>query len=300
MQRRLPAPVLVLCAVLSVQTGATLAKGSFDLVDPIGMAGLRHAVAAAILLLWWRPRPPANRREWLLVLGLGTMIAGMNASFLALGHLAVGIAATLFFLGPFCVALLGARRLLDAGWAVLAAAGVILLTLPGGGRAEPIGLLLGAIAGLCLGGYVLLNKRVGATVADGSLLAWAVTWAACLSLPFSIAAEGTTLFRPAVLLAGLVVGVLSAALPYSLELSALRRLPPRVVGVLQSLEPVAGSLVALLILGELLEPRQWIAVVAVTVASLGAVLTRSKTPFDRAAREPAAVSEPRPARSGSR
>lgn len=125
-----------------------------------------------------------------------------------------------------------------------------------------------------MGAYVLLSHRAGARAADGSILALAVTWAALSTLPFGLVGAGTALFAPAALAAGLGVAVLSAVLPYSLELAAIRRLPPRVVGLLLSLEPVVGAVAGSLLLAEQPAATQLVAIACVTAASIGSVLTR--------------------------
>lgn len=122
-----------------------------------------------------------------------------------------------------------------------------------------------------MGSYVLLSKKAGAASADHRHLAWALTWAALLWAPFGTASDGITLVQPELLIIGLLVAVLSAALPYSLELAALRDLSPRIVGTLQSLEPALGSLAGLIVLGELLSITQLGAVACVTTASIAAV-----------------------------
>ncbi|MGP3975131.1 EamA family transporter [Streptomyces sp. 8N114] len=270
-----PAPLLVLGSVVSVQTGQALGKGLFDAAGgPLGVVTLRLGLAALVLLALWRPRPPTDRRTLLLVVAFGTAIAGMNLSYLAMAHLPLGVAMTIQLAGPITVSLLMSRRWTDAGCGLLAAAGIALFALPGtGGRPlSPVGLAWAVASALSMGAYLLLSRRAGARMTGGGPLALAVCWAAVLTLPFGPAQAGERLAEPHVLLAGLGVALLSAAAPYSLELAALRRLPARVVGVLQSLEPVAAGCAGLLLLGEHLSAAQWLAVGCITVASTGAVL----------------------------
>jgi threonine/homoserine efflux transporter RhtA len=265
------APLLVLASVVSVQAGHAVGKRAFDLLDPAGVVTLRLGLAALVLLAVMRPRLPTEPRSLGLVVAFGTAIAGMNLVYPAMRYLPLGVATSLLMLGPLAVALAGSRRPLDAGWALLACAGVFLI---GGGFSDPLplpGVLLALCAGAAMGCYLLLSKRAG-TAARGTL-ALAVAWAAVVTLPFGISASGTDLLRPSALAVGLLVAVLSAVLPYSLELAALRRLPPRTVGVLQSLEPVAGALAGLVLLAEVLDARQWAAVACITAASAGAVFT---------------------------
>ncbi|WP_345612399.1 EamA family transporter [Pseudonocardia adelaidensis] len=264
------APLLCLASVVSVQVGQAVGKRAFDLLEPAGVVTLRLGLAALVLLAVLRPRPPADARALGLVVAFGTAIAGMNLVYPALRHLPLGVATSLQLIGPLTVALAGSRRPLDAAWALLAAAGVFLIN-DGGGPLPVHGVLLALASGIAMGGYLLLSRRAGS--ADPGTLALAVTWAAVVSLPFGIRASGTDLLRPPVLAVGLAVAVLSAVLPYSLDLAALRRLPPRTVGVLQSLEPVVGALAGVVLLAELLDARHRVAIGCITAASAGAVLT---------------------------
>jgi threonine/homoserine efflux transporter RhtA len=271
-----PAPLLVLGSVLSVQIGQAVGKQMFALVEPAGVVTVRLGLAALVLLAIWRPRLPTDLRSAGLVVAFGTAIAGMNLVYPALHYLPLGVATSLQLLGPLVVALAGSRRARDVAWAVLACLGVLLLAAPGGEAVLPVvGVLLALAAGASMGLYLLLSRRAGARCATGSTLALAVTWAALVSLPSGVHASGADLVRPPVLAAGLGLAVLSAVLPYSLDLAALRRLPPRVVGVLQSLEPVVAALAGLVLLAEHLTVTQWLAVASITGASAGAVATRS-------------------------
>jgi inner membrane transporter RhtA len=264
------APLLVLGSVVSVQIGQAVGKRAFDLLEPAGVVTLRLGLAALVLLVVLRPRPPADARALGLVVAFGTAIAGMNLVYPALRYLPLGVAMSLLLLGPLAVALAGSRRPVDAACALLAAAGVFLIG-DGGGPLPVAGLVLALGAGASMGCYLLLSRRAGAS--DRGILALAVAWAAVVTFPFGVSASGAALLHPSALGVGLLVAVLSAVLPYSLDLAALRRLPPRTVGVLQSLEPVVGALAGLVLLGELLDVRQWVAVGCITAAAAGAVLT---------------------------
>jgi threonine/homoserine efflux transporter RhtA len=275
-----PAPLLVLGSVVSVQVGQAVGKKAFGVLEPAGVVTLRLGLAALVLLAVLRPRPPADARAVGFVVAFGTAIAGMNLVYPAMLHLPLGVATALQLLGPLAVALAGSRRPRDATWALLACAGVLLIGGWAGGGPLPVaGVLLALGSGAAMGGYLLLSRRAG-TAAPGTL-ALAVAWAAVLSLPFGLSASGADLVRPPVLAVGLLVAVLSAVLPYSLDLAALRRLPPRTVGVLESLEPVVGALAGLVLLAEVLDARQWVAVGCITAASAGAVATARRSVRDR-------------------
>jgi inner membrane transporter RhtA len=279
---RLPSPVLVLGAIASVQLGSALAKLRFDRTGPIGMVLLRLAVGALVLVAVSRPRLRGrDRRQLLLVLAFGAVLAGMNSSFYAaIERIPIGVAVTVEFAGPLAVAVAGSRRLLDGVWVVLAAGGVVLLTRYGGGALDPVGLGLAGLAGLGWACYILLSQRLGRSFPGVDGLALATAVAAVLVAPAGIVRAGGALADWRVLIVGVGVGLLSAAIPYSLEIEALRRLPTRVFGVLMSLEPAVGALAGLVVLGEALRSREVLAIALVCVASAGAAWAGRTAPRD--------------------
>ncbi|MEV5015617.1 EamA family transporter [Streptomyces sp. NPDC053780] len=282
---KLPAPALMLGSVLSIQFGQAIGKQLAGAVGASGVVALRLGLAAVLLLLLYRPAMPRSRTDVSVILGFGTAIAGMNLIYPALTLLPLGLASALQLLGPITLALLTSRRALDAGCAVLAAGGVWLFYAPSGARFPLGGVLLALASGAGMAAYLLLSKQAGAKSTGGGALALALAWAAALTVPLGVTQEGTHLLDPQVLLTGMVVAVLSAVLPYSLELAALRRLPTRTVSVLASLEPATAGLAGVLVLDEHLRMVQWAALACVTTASAGMVIrqeaerpTESPTP----------------------
>ena len=271
-----PPIALVLIGIVSVQVGSALAKQLFSAVGSFGAVTLRLCFAAAVLLLWWRPSLAMSRRAWMVVLAYGLILGAMNLCFyLAIARIPLGIAVTIEFLGPLAVALAGSRRWLDAFWALLAAIGVALL-MEGRGDLNLIGFLFALAAGTCWGLYILLGAALGRHTTGGNGLAVGMAAAALVAIPFGVAEGGTALVQPWVLVCGLGVALLSSVIPYSVELEALRKMPPRVFGILMSLEPAMAALAGLIVLGESLNLPQWIAVMCVVAASAGA--TRGARP----------------------
>lgn len=269
----IPPPALVLLGVVSVQVGAAVAKQLFTLAGAAGTVTLRLVLAALILLAVWRPSLRLDRRTYAVVLGYGLVLGAMNLSFYqAIKHIPLGAAVTIEFLGPLAVAVIGSRRWLDGVWALLAATGVLLLTRVDGGLSLP-GVLFAAGAGACWAGYILLTAALGSRTSDGKGLALAMVVGAAVALPFGVAEAGTMLLDPVVLVAGAAVALLSSVVPYSLELEALRKIPPRVFGILMSLEPAVAAVAGLVLLHEALRPAQWVAVFCVVLASIGATRT---------------------------
>lgn len=267
-----PPPALVMLGIVSVQLGSALAKHLFDEVGSFGTVALRLSFAAAVLMLWWRPALRLSRRAWTVVVVFGAVLGLMNLFFyLALARIPLGVAATLDFLGPLGVALAGSRRRLDAFWALLAGGGVLLLT-EGGGHLDLVGVLFAVAAGSCWGLYILAGAALARHTTAGNGLALSMVVAALVAVPFGAADAGTALLRPWVLIAGLGLALLSSVVPYTTDVEALRRIPPRVFGILMSLEPAMAALMGLVLLGESLRWPQWIAVVCVVAASAGATL----------------------------
>src|SRR5215218_5252316 len=280
--RRMPATGLVLAAVSSVQFGAALAKSIFDEIGPGGTVFLRVGLAAALLALLWRPRAAGRPRgELVLAAVFGVALAGMNLCFYAaLDRIPLGIAVTFEFVGPLGVAVAGSRRRLDLLWVGLAAAGILLLSNFGSGELDGLGIALALLAGGFWAAYILLSARVGRAFPGGTGLALAMIVAAVLLLPVGVAAAGPDLLTPWLLGVGLCVALLSSAIPYSLELEALRRMPAGVFGVLMSLEPAVAALAGFLVLGESLAVRELIAILLVVAASAGAARWGKLAPRD--------------------
>lgn len=231
---------------------------------------MRLFFAAAVLTLLWRPSLRMSRRTWTVVLGYGVILGLMNPCFYsALARLPLGTAVTFEFLGRLAVALAGSRRWLDAFWAVLAAGGVVLL-MEGGGDLDLVGVLFALAAGTFWGLYILIGAALGRHTTEGNGLALGMIVAALVAVPVGVADSGTALIQPWILVAGLGVALMSSVIPYTLDLEALRKIPPRVFGILMSLEPAMAALIGLVLLQEALLWSQWIAVLCVVAASAGA------------------------------
>jgi inner membrane transporter RhtA len=277
------ATAMVIGSILSVQCGTALATTLFDAVGPGGAVFLRSALGALALLALARGSLPPLRGSRLGdVILFGAILAGMNVSFYAaLERLPLGIAVTLEFVGPLGVAVFGSRRRREAIWALPAAAGILLLSDGGGGAGvDALGALLALGAGGFWAAYILQSARVGRSHPGLGGLAVAMAVAAALVAPFGIAQGEADLLAPANVAVGLAVGLLSSAIPYALELEALRRLPNAVFGVLMSLEPAVAALVGFVALSQDLVPREVVAIGLVVVASAGALRSAS-TPAPR-------------------
>jgi inner membrane transporter RhtA len=275
------AAAMVLGSIVSVQSGAALATTLFDRVGPGGAVFLRTTFGALVLLAVVRRRLPVLRGAQLRDVALfGVVMAAMNLSFYAaIDRLPLGVAVTLEFVGPLGVAVFGSRRRRDLVWALLAAAGILLLSDGlGSGGLDVGGALLALLAGAFWAAYILQSARVGAGHPGLGGLTAAMAIAAALTAPFGIAEGGAELLSAPVLGVGLAVGLLSSAIPYALELEALRRLPNAVFGVLMSLEPAVAALIGFVALSQGLAPAEAVAVGLVIAASAGALRSAATPP----------------------
>lgn len=261
-------------SMASIQVGAALAQHLFPVVGAQGTTALRVGLAALILLAIRRPSLTGVSRRDLAALGLyGASLGAMNLCFyLALRTIPLGVAVAVEFVGPLAVAAASHRSRLDILWLALAAGGLLLLAPIGGQALDPGGLLLALAAGVFWGLYILFGQAA-ARIGGGAATAFGMVVAAVIVIPFGVASAGMRLLDPAVLPVALAVAVLSSALPYSLEMFALPRLPRATFGTLMSLEPAIGALSGFLLLGQQLSLRQGAAIAAIIAASAGAGLS---------------------------
>jgi inner membrane transporter RhtA len=276
---RVPSPLLAVAAIVSVQFGAALARTHFEALGPTGAAALRLALGALILVVVFRPRVRRwSRRTWLGVVLLGLALAGMNSLiYLAIDVVPLGVAVTLEFLGPLAVALAQTRRWLDAAWALLALVGVVVLGLDSSGATPLVGVLLALGAGAFWAGYIVANANLGRSDDAMGGLAVSMVVAAAVVVPVGAAdATRAVVADPRLFAVFLLVALLTSALPYSLEVVALRRLPTRVFGVLSSLGPAVAALAGLVVLRQALGARELVALALVTAASVGVTATAGR------------------------
>jgi inner membrane transporter RhtA len=271
----IPVGALVL-AMLSFASGASFAKQLFPIVGAEGTTALRLSIAALMLIATSRPwRARLSAATWRPVVLYGITMAGMNLLFyLALQTLPLGIAIALEFTGPLAVAMLSSRKKVDFLWIGLATGGLLLLLPLGEASAgvDPTGAILALGAGACWSIYIITGKRAGQ---DHGAFATSLgmTVAALAVLPIGVAHAGASLFQPSVLSTAVLVAILSSALPFSLEMFALRQLPAQTYGTLTSGEPAVGAMVGLLLLGEALPLIHWCAIGMIVFASVGATMT---------------------------
>ncbi|MGG5257255.1 EamA family transporter [Phycicoccus avicenniae] len=271
---RVPAPLLVLAGVVSVQFGGALAATLVPVVGAAGSVVIRLLFATALLLVVVRPRWRGHsRRAWATVAAFGVALGLMNFAFYgSLAHLPIGVAVTIEFIGPLALAAALSRRVVDGLAVLAAAAGVVLiseaLSIPLADL-EWTGILLALTAGGFWAAYIVLSGRTGAEFPKLEGLALAMVFATVVTLPFGLTSVPS--WTVETLAKGFGIAVMSSVLPYSLELLALRRLRAQVFGILLSLEPAVAALAGLLVLGQRLHGLQLLGM-ALVVAASGLVL----------------------------
>lgn len=266
---------MLLIAMTSVQTGASLAKSLFPLVGAQGTTTLRLIFASILMIVILRPwRTTFTASSLRTVLIYGIALGGMNFLFyMAIRTIPLGIGVALEFTGPLAIALLHSRKIIDVIWIVLAVTGLaLLIPMSKADTLDLTGALYALGAGVCWAAYIMFGQKAGAdhgvqTAALGVMIA------AIFIAPIGVAHAGSALLDPALIPVALGVAVLSTALPYSLEMIALTRMPVRTFGTLMSMEPAVGALSGLVFLQESLSLTQWLAISAIIVASAGATLT---------------------------
>lgn len=263
-------------AIVSLCVGTSFAKQLFPLVGAQGATAYRVGFSALLLCLIWRPWRTKFSREDLGRLALyGSVMGLMNLSFyMSIRTIPLGLAIAIEFMGPLSLALVHARRPIHFAWIGLAGLGLYLL-LPLGDVShslDPTGVAFAGAAAVFWALYIVLGKRTGHLPA-GQSVALGMTTAAIIVVPFGLLEAGAALFNPAILGLGLIVAIVSSAIPYSLEMIALRGIPKRSFGVVLSLEPAAGAIAGLLILSEHLALSQWLAIGLIVCASIGTILT---------------------------
>ncbi|MFC3034727.1 DMT family transporter [Pseudoalteromonas fenneropenaei] len=265
----------LLVAMVTIQSGASIAKQLFPHVGPEGTTAYRLGFSALILCLVFRPwrQLPSS---WRSIFVYGLCLGGMNILFyFAIERIPLGIGVALEFTGPLAVALFSSKRKRDLLWVVFALVGIVLLLpdLSSVDGLDPVGVVLALAAGGCWAGYILFGKKTGNQGSGGVTVALGMTIAAIFVVPVGVVSQGTALLNWELIPLGIMIGILSSALPYSLEMVALRNMPAQGFSIMMSLEPAIAALAGLLILGELLSIWQWLAILMVIVASAGSSIT---------------------------
>jgi inner membrane transporter RhtA len=274
----IPAVPAVLLSIISFQCGAALAKGIFPVLGAVATSSLRIVLSAVILVIFNRPNiRNLTRAQWKAVALYGLTLGAMNIIFyMAIARIPLGLGVALEFIGPLVLALTGSKRIVDFLWVVLAAAGIILIEPWGNKAVDVIGVLLALLAGVFWAAYILIGGHISQIMDGRKAVTIGMIFASALVLPIAIADGLLSHLRPAMFISGVGLAVLSSAIPFTLEMSALRKIPAKTFSILMSLEPAVAALSGLVFLHEYLSMYEWLAVALIIVASGGATLTKKK------------------------
>lgn len=273
--------IALIASMASLCIGTSFAKSLFSEVGAQGTTTYRLVFSALILWLIWRPwRFKLNRKDAGIIALYGLSLGAINFLFyMALRTIPLGIAIAIEFLGPLTLALLSSRQKIDFLWIALVAAGLVML-IPQQETAaslDPVGVAYAIAAAVCWALYIIFGQRTR-NIHPGQASSLGITVAALAVLPFGMDYAGSSLLNPSLLMLGLFVGILSSAIPYSLEMISLRALPRKTMSILLSLEPAMGALAGVIILHEHLNIQQWLAITFIVSASIGCAAT-SRSPL---------------------
>ena len=273
-----PAVLAVLLAITSFQGGAAIAKGIFPVLGTAATSSLRTVLSAIILVIFNRPNlRNLTTAQWRNVALYGMTLGAMNIIFyMAIARIPLGLGVALEFIGPLTLALTGSKRMIDFLWVLLAATGIALIAPWSNNGLDIIGILLALLAGSLWAAYILLGGRLSQIMDGGKAVTIGMIFASLLVLPIAIRDGLLIHLKPVMLLPGLALALLSSAIPFTLEMHALRKIPARTFSILMSLEPAVAAFSGLLFLHEYLSFYEWLAVALIIVASAGATLTGKK------------------------
>ncbi|NCD70827.1 EamA family transporter [Mucilaginibacter agri] len=271
----IPAVPAVLFSIISVQGGAAIAKGIFPILGATSTSALRIVLAALILCLVNRPNVRnLSAAQWKTVALYGLTLGAMNVVFyMAIARIPLGLGVALEFIGPLVLALAGSKRLTDVLWAILAGAGIALIAPWHNNGLNVTGMLLALLAGVFWVGYILMGGRVSKMMDGGKAVTIGMFFASMVILPIAIGDGLITHLKPSLLLLGFALALLSSAIPFSLEMIALKKIPAKTFSVLMSLEPAAAAISGLIFLHEYLTLYEWLAIALIIIASVGATLS---------------------------
>jgi len=268
----------VLLSIISVQCGAAIAKGLFPEIGAAATASLRIGLSAIILLVAFRPNlSKLNAKQWKYVTLYGLSLGAMNMIFyMAIERIPIGLGVTLEFVGPLVLAIFSSKKAIDFIWVVLAAIGIALIAPWTNNGLNLTGVLLALLAGGFWAAYIILGGRISKIMKGGEAVAVGMLFATILILPFGIFSGGLNQLSPKLLGLGAALALLSSAIPFTLEINALKQLPARTFSILMSLEPAMASLAAFVFLQEYLSIIECVAVACVVIASAGSSFTARK------------------------
>lgn len=267
-------------AMICVQSGASIAKQLFPVLGAAGMSTLRIGLSAIMLMAINKPKLRAlTLLQWKYAGLYGVAIGGMNLIFYyAIQRIPLGLAVTIEFIGPLFLALFFSRKLLDIVWAMFACVGILLIVPWESGSLDPLGLFFAFMAGVFWAAYIVMGGKVSKVIDSKTAVTVGMLIASLIILPFGLFDGYLGALTWATFAKALAVAILSSALPFTLDMIALKELPAKTFSILTSLNPALAALSGLVFLQEYLSLIQWISVACVITASIGTTLFAEKAP----------------------
>lgn len=278
MKKSIPPIPAVILSMMSVQGGASIAKSLFPVLGAAGTSSLRIGISAIILFFYNRPNlRKFTAYEWKISFLYGTCLAFMNLLFyFAIQRIPIGLGVTIEFIGPLSLAIISSKKKIDYLWALLAIIGILFIVPWQNNNVDIIGLLFAFTAGIFWAGYIIVGGKAAQKMESGKAVTVGMTIAALFIIPFALVSGDLLVLNGKLLLIGTAVALLSSAIPFSLDIIALKKLPPKTFSILMSLHPAFGAISGLLFLGEILTFYQWLSIVCVIIASIGTTISTQK------------------------
>ena len=275
---QIPPLPAVLLAIISVQAGAAIAKGLFPAIGPESTASLRIGLSAVILLIANRPNLlKLTKVQWKAVALYGLVLGAMNLIFyMAIKRIPLALGVTLEFIGPLVLAVMNSKKAMDYLWVLLAATGIALIAPWSETGLDLTGVLLALLAGGLWAAYIVLGGKISKVMKGGDGVSVGMIFATLLVVPFGIGSGGFGNLTPGLLLMAAALALLSSAIPFTLEMSALSKMPARTFSILMSLEPAVAALCGIVFLNEHLSLLEYCSVALVIIASAGATITSKR------------------------
>ncbi|SDH57885.1 EamA family transporter [Myroides phaeus] len=278
MKKSIPAIPAVILSMMSVQGGASIAKSLFPVLGAAGTSSLRIGISAIILFFYNRPNlKKLTTFEWKISFMYGMCLAFMNLLFyFSIQRIPIGLGVTIEFIGPLALAIFSSRKKIDYLWAIIAAIGILLIVPWQNNSLDFIGLLLAFAAGLFWAGYIVVGGKVAQKMDSNTSVTVGMGFASLFIIPFALVSGDLMALTGKLLLIGTAVALLSSAIPFSLDIIALKKLPSKTFSILMSLQPAFGAISGLLFLGEILTFYQWLSILCVISASIGTTISSRK------------------------
>ncbi len=270
-------------SMISYQISASFAKQLFSVLDPLTVTILRLCFAAILVTLMFRSWRIISRLpylRWRDLLCYSASLGLMNILFyLSLDKLPQGIAVGLEFAGPLGLALLSVKYRSDYIWVLLAIIGIVLMVPWGSANAENFSVFGAACAlgaGLCWAIYIYFGQKVVQQNIGMHALTIAIIISALALLPIGLYQDAPALVQTQHWGKVLMVALLATAIPYALDLLALKSLSKLSYGTLSSLSPALAALAGMVLLKEQINTWQWVALGCIMLASVGVTVGTSK------------------------